>query len=96
MYEANGTAVAELLTFEDFKIDFLKLIGNIRGTGTDFKWFGELQAAAAETPLGTLGGLFISDAVAEYKEKNFTANLGNVRAKRFFSEDVGHSKSAIK
>ncbi len=88
MYEANGTAVAELLTFEDFKIDFIKLVGNIRGTGTDFKWLGELEAAAAETPLGTLGGLFISDAVAEYKEKNFTANLGNVRAKRFFNEDV--------
>ncbi|HMS39789.1 MAG TPA: hypothetical protein PKE69_06150, partial [Pyrinomonadaceae bacterium] len=47
MYEANGTAVAELLTFEDFKIDFIKLIGNIRGTGTDFKWLGELEAAAA-------------------------------------------------
>lgn len=88
MYEANGTAVAELLTFEDFKIDFIKLVGNIRGTGTDFKWLGELEAAAAETPLGTLGGLFISDAVAEYKEKNLTANLGNVRAKRFFNEDA--------
>lgn len=88
MYEANGEAVAELLTFEDFKIDFIKLIGNIRGTGTDFKWLGELEAAAAETPLGTLGGLFIADAVAEYKEKNFSANLGNVRARRFFNEDV--------
>jgi len=88
MYEANGKAVAEMLTFEDFKIDFIKLIGNVRGNGTDFKWLGELQAAAAETPLGSLGGLFISDAVAEYKEKNFSANLGNVRAKRFFNEDV--------
>lgn len=88
MYEANGAAVAEMLTFEDFKIDFIKLIGNIRGTGTDFKWLGELEAAAAETPLGTLGGLFISDAVAEYKEKNLNANLGNVRVRRFFSEDV--------
>lgn len=88
MYEANGEAVAEMLTFEDFKIDFIKLIGNIRGTGTDFKWLGELEAAAAETPLGTLGGLFISDAVAEYKEKNLNANLGNVRVRRFFNEDV--------
>ncbi|CAN5421522.1 hypothetical protein BH10ACI1_BH10ACI1_15200 [soil metagenome] len=88
MYEANGKAVAELLTFEDFKIDFLSLVGNIRGTGTDFKWLGELQAAAAESPLGTLGGLFISDAVAEYKEKNFSATLGNVRAKNFFSKEA--------
>ncbi len=88
MYEANGEAVAELLTFEDFKIDFIKLVGNVRGTGTDFRWLGELEAAAAETPLGTLGGLFISDAAAEYKEKNFSANLGNVRARRFFNEDA--------
>lgn len=88
MYEANGKAVAELLTFEDFKIDFPQLIGNIRGTGTDFRWVGELQAAAAESPLGTLGGLFITDAVAEYKEKNLTATLGNVRAKNFFSDDA--------
>ena len=88
MYEANGKAVAELLTFEDFKIDFPQLIGNIRGTGTDFRWVGELQAAAAESPLGTLGGLFITDAVAEYKEKNLTATLGNVRARNFFSDDA--------
>ena len=88
MYEANGKAVAELLTFEDFKIDFPQLVGNIRGTGTDFRWVGELQAAAAESPLGTLGGLFITDAVAEYKEKNLTATLGNVRARNFFSDEA--------
>lgn len=88
MYEANGEAVAEMLTFEDFKIDFIRLIGNVRGNGADFRWFGELQAAAAETPNGTLGGLFIRDAVAEYKEKNFSANFGNVRARRFFNEDA--------
>ena len=39
--------VAELLTFQDFRIDFLKLSGTVRGTGTDFRWLGELQAAAA-------------------------------------------------
>ena len=45
-YNANGKAIAELLTFEDFKIDFPQIVGNVRGTGTDFRWFGELQAAA--------------------------------------------------
>ncbi len=45
-YEANGTAVAEMMTFEDFKLDFIKLYGNVRGTGTDFRWVGDLQAAA--------------------------------------------------
>lgn len=88
MYDVNGKAVAELLTFEDFQINALQLIGNIRGTGTDFKWLGELQAAAAKSPLGTIAGLYITDAVAEYKDEQLGANLGNVRAQRFSSEDV--------
>ncbi|MEO8572438.1 MAG: hypothetical protein ABI481_00590, partial [Pyrinomonadaceae bacterium] len=82
-YEANGKAVAELLTFEDFRIDFLRMAGNVRGSGTDFKWVGELQAAAAKTKSLTLGGLFLSDAVAEYKDKQLTAMAGNGRAQRF-------------
>ena len=88
IYEGNGKAIAELLTFEDFRIDFPQLIGNVRGNGTDFKWFGELQAAAAKSPDGTLAGLFISDAVAEYKDKQFSANFGNLRANSFNSEDL--------
>lgn len=86
MYEANGKAIAQLLTFEDFKIDYPQLVGMIRGSGTDFKWVGELQAAAAKTPFGTLGGLFISDAVAEYKEEKFGVTLGNARTKTFSSK----------
>jgi hypothetical protein len=88
MYNANGKAIAELLTFEDFQIDFPQLIGNVRGTGTDFRWVGELQAAAAKTPAGTIAGLFISDAVAEYKDSQLDATLGNLRARKFSSEDV--------
>ncbi|HEX8638428.1 MAG TPA: hypothetical protein VF692_10220, partial [Pyrinomonadaceae bacterium] len=87
MYEANGKAIAELLTFEDFRIEFPQLVGNVRGSGSDFKWVGELQAVAAKTPLGTLGGLFISDAVAEYSNENLTATLGNVRGGTFASPD---------
>ncbi len=86
MYEANGKAIAQLLTFEDFKIDYPQLIGLIRGTGTDFRWVGELQAAAAKTPFGTIGRLFISDAVAEYKEAKFAATFGNTRAKNLTSK----------
>ncbi len=88
MYDINGKAVAELLTFEDFQIDFPQLVGNVRGTGTDFKWVGELQAVAARTPAGTIAGLLISDAVAEYKDEQFYGTLGTVRAKKFSSEDV--------
>lgn len=83
MYEANGTAIAELLTFEDFRIEFPKIAGNVRGTGTDFKWIGELQAVAAKSPSLSLGGLFISDAVAEYKEENFGITAGNARTSSF-------------
>lgn len=88
MYNANGKAIAEMLTFEDFQIDFPQIIGNVRGTGTDFKWVGELQAAAAKTPAGTIAGLFVSDAVAEYKDSQLDASLGTLRAQKFSSEDV--------
>ena len=82
-YEANGTAVAELLTFEDFRIDFLRMTGNVRGSGTDFRWLGELQAAAAKTKSLTLGGLFLSEAVAEYKDRELIATAGSGRAQKF-------------
>ncbi len=88
MYEVNGKAVAELLTFEDYKIEQLQLINNIRGTGSDFKWFGELQAAAAKSPMGTIAGLYITDAVAEYKDKHLDATLGTIRAGNFRSPDA--------
>ncbi|MCW5961327.1 MAG: translocation/assembly module TamB domain-containing protein [Pyrinomonadaceae bacterium] len=88
MYNANGKAIAEMLTFEDFVIDYPQLFGNIRGTGTDFRWIGELQAIAAKTPIGTITGLFIKDAVADYKEKKLGAELGNVAARLFVSDDV--------
>lgn len=86
-YEANGTAVAEMLTFEDFRIDFPRIAGNVRGSGTDFRWVGELQAAAAKSNKLTLGGLFLSDAVAEYKDKQLTATAGNGRAQKFSVAD---------
>jgi translocation and assembly module TamB len=88
VYEAQGKAIAELLTFEDFQINFPQLIGKVRGSGTDFKWFGELQAAAVKSPNGTLASLFISDAVAEYKDKQLTASFTDLRAGRFSNEDL--------
>jgi translocation and assembly module TamB len=88
VYEGQGKAIAELLTFEDFRIDFPQLVGNIRGSGTDFKWVGQLQAAAAKSPDGTLAGLFIGDAVAEYKDKKFSADFADLRATRFTSDDL--------
>src|SRR5207253_2400057 len=80
-YEANGTAVAEMMTFEDFKLDFIKLYGNVRGTGTDFRWVGDLQAAAVASKAMTFGGLFLKDAVAELKDRELTAQAASARAK---------------
>lgn len=87
-YEVNGTAIAEMLTFEDFRVDLLKAIGNIRGTGTDFRWWGELQAAAASSKDLSIGGLYLSDAVAEMKDRELRASAGNGRAKRFAIGDM--------
>jgi translocation and assembly module TamB len=88
IYEANGKAIADMLTYEDFRIDFPQLIGNVRGTGTDFKWFGELQAASVKSPQGTIASLYVADAVAEYKDSQLNATLGSVTARRFFSEEA--------
>jgi translocation and assembly module TamB len=87
-YEANGNAVAELLTFEDFRIEFPKMAGNVRGTGSDFRWVGELQAAAAKAKSLTIVGLFLRDAVAEYKDRQFSASAGNGRAQKFAIADT--------
>lgn len=87
-YDANGNAIAELLTFENFRIEFPKIAGNVRGTGTDFRWVGELQAVAAKSKSLTLGGLFLSDAVAEYRDKQLSASAGNGRAKKFSIGDT--------
>lgn len=87
-YEANGTAVAEMLTYDVFRVDFLKLIGNVRGTGTDFRWVGELEAVAARSPSLTLGGLFLHDAVAEVKDREFRATSTIGRAQKFAIGDT--------
>jgi len=82
-YQADGTAIARMLTFEDYRVDFLKLVGNVMGTGTDFRWLGELQAAAARSPSMTLGGLYLSDALAEYKDRQLRIEAGNGRSQKF-------------
>lgn len=87
-YEANGTAIARLLTFGDFRIEFPRLFGNVRGTGTDFRWVGELQAVAAKTGAVTITGLFLRDAVAEYKDRELNASGGNATANTLAISDT--------
>jgi len=80
-YEINGKAVADLLSAGDFQIDSLQLAGNVMGTGTNFRWIGELRAVAEKSYGTTLTGLILHDARAEMNNgvlsassNQFTAN----------------------
>jgi len=42
-YDLNGRAVAQLLTAGDFQLDAVQLAGRVMGTGTNFRWLGELR-----------------------------------------------------
>ncbi len=87
-YKANGKAVADMLTAGDFQLNLIQLMGNVYGTGTDFRWLGELRAAAAKTPNGTLGDLFLKDAYAEYQDKKFYSTIGGIVAREFESVEA--------
>src|SRR5215213_9946276 len=80
-YDINGKAVADLLNAGDFQIDSLQLAGNVIGTGTNFRWVGELRAVAERSYGTTLTGLILHDARAEMNDgvltaqsRQFTAN----------------------
>jgi hypothetical protein len=45
-YDIKGRAVAELLTAGDFQLNSVQMVGGVMGTGSDFRWVGELRAAA--------------------------------------------------
>ena len=72
-YEINGKAVADLLNAGDFQIDSLQLAGNVMGTGTNFRWVGELRAVAEKSYGTTLTGLILRDARAEMNHGVLTA-----------------------
>src|SRR5687768_7347686 len=73
-YEINGKAVADLLNAGDFEINTLQLMGNVMGTGTNFRWVGELRAVAERSYGTTLTGLILRDARAEMNEGVLTAS----------------------
>jgi translocation and assembly module TamB len=72
-YNINGKAVADLLNTGDFQIDSLQLAGNVMGTGTNFRWVGELRAVAERSYGTTLTGLILRDARAEMNDGVLTA-----------------------
>src|SRR6185503_7602843 len=79
-YQINGKAVADLLNAGDFQINTLQLMGNVMGTGTDFRWVGELRAAAERSYGTTLTGLILRDARAEVNEGVLTASSNQFAA----------------
>ncbi|MFV0388745.1 MAG: translocation/assembly module TamB domain-containing protein [Pyrinomonadaceae bacterium] len=88
VYEGHGKAIAELLTFEEFIVNYPQLSGSVRGNGTDFRWFGELQAIAARTPWGSISRLMIADASAEYQDKRLKTDFNTIRIGNFKSADT--------
>jgi translocation and assembly module TamB len=79
-YQINGKAVADLLSSGDFEIDALQLAGNVMGTGTDFRWIGELRAVAAKGYGTSMTGLILRDARAEMNEQVLTASASQFNA----------------
>jgi translocation and assembly module TamB len=79
-YNVNGRAVAELLTSGDFQLNTVQLVGGVMGTGSDFRWVGELRAAAAKAYGTNIAGLILLDARAELNDGLLTASSSQMRA----------------
>ena len=73
-YDFNGRAVAQLLTAGDFQLNAVQISGGVMGTGSDFRWIGELRAAAEKSYGTTITGLILRDARAEYRDGVLTAS----------------------
>jgi translocation and assembly module TamB len=73
-YDFNGRAVAQLLTAGDFQLNAVQVSGGVMGTGSDFRWVGELRAAAEKSYGTTITGLILRDARAEYRDGVLTAS----------------------
>src|SRR6185503_16731671 len=77
-YDFNGRAVAQLLTAGDFQLNAVQIPGGVMGTGSDFRWIGELRAAAEKSYGTTITGLILRDARAEYRDGVLTASAPQV------------------
>lgn len=79
-YDINGKAVAALLNVGDFQLNNVQLVGGVMGTGSDFRWIGELRAAAERSYGTTLTGLILQDARAEMNDGVLIASAPQFRA----------------
>jgi translocation and assembly module TamB len=79
-YDINGKAVADLLNAGDFQLDSLQIAGNVMGTGTNFRWIGELRAVAEKSYGTTLTGLILRDARVEMNDGGLSAQSNQFTA----------------
>ncbi|HYY42773.1 MAG TPA: hypothetical protein VE775_08595, partial [Pyrinomonadaceae bacterium] len=89
-YNAQGRAVMELLTAGSFNLNLVQIRGGVMGTGADFRFIGELRAAALRRKEMSIASLMLADAVAEVRDGKVestagsatggTVNLGDTRA----------------
>ncbi|HEX8128829.1 MAG TPA: translocation/assembly module TamB domain-containing protein [Pyrinomonadaceae bacterium] len=87
-YEAQGRAVAEMLTAGDFTLNLIQIRGGVMGTGSDFRFLGELRAAAARSGATSIANLILSDAAAEYRDGQLSGTLPRVAAGNIKTPDV--------
>lgn len=79
-YDINGKAVAALLSAGDFQLNNVQLVGGVMGTGSDFRWIGELRAAAERSYGTTIAGLILQDARAEMNNGVLTVSSAKFTA----------------
>ena len=85
-YDLKGRAVAELLAAGDFQLNSVQLTGGVMGTGSDFRWIGELRAAAERSyGAASIVGLILHDAQAEMNDAKLTASARQFTASEFTS-----------
>ena len=82
-YDFNGRAVAQLLTAGDFQLNVVQITGGVMGTGSDFRWIGDLRAAAEKSYGTTITGLILRDARAEYRDDVLTASAPQFNGNSF-------------
>ena len=87
-YDINGKAVVALLAAGDFQLNSVQLVGNVMGTGSDFRWVGELRAAAERSYGTTITGLILHDARAEMNGGVLTASSSGFTANGVASSDA--------
>jgi translocation and assembly module TamB len=79
-YEAQGRAVAEMLTAGNFQLNLIQIRGGVMGTGSDFRFLGELRAAAARSGATSIANLILSDAEAEYRDGQISGSVPRLAA----------------